>query len=153
MFDKRQQHLKFTRDRVDARMKRKTDQPDIWKLVMQGSEMDEKALISPELYNNASLFMIAGTETTATLLSGATYLLLQNPTRLARLTKEIRDTFKTFDDINLTTLSQLPYLTACLDEALRMYPPVAGGLRRVVPPEGATVCGRYLPGGVSIVFG
>ena len=102
-----------------------------------------------ELQQNASLLVIAGSETTATLLSGVTYLLLTNTVALQKLTEEIRSTFKTEDEIDINTVGQLNYMLACLDEALRCYPPVAMGLPRVVPPGGGTVCGQYVPPGVS----
>ena len=44
----------------------------------------------PEIIANSSVLIVAGSETTATLLSGATYYLLQNPTKLARLQDEVR---------------------------------------------------------------
>lgn len=95
--------------------------------------------------------MLAGTETTATELSGLTYLLLKNPVQLERLTKEVRSAFSSMDDMTMTKLSQLEFLSACLEEGLRMYPPVPIGLARTAPAGGATVCGHWVAGGVSAV--
>lgn len=78
--------------------------------------------------------MIAGTETTATLLSGLTYYLLSNPSKLRKLVNEIRSTFASESDISIERLQALPYLNACLEEGLRMYPPVSNGLARITPP-------------------
>jgi cytochrome P450 len=64
---------------------------------------------------------------------------------LEKLTEEIRTSFQSEDEIDFAGVSALPYLLACLDEALRMYPPVATGLPRVVPAGGAAVCGTYVP--------
>lgn len=36
-------------------------------------------------------------------------------------------------------------MLACLREALRRYPPVAGPLPRVVPKGGANIAGRFVP--------
>jgi len=74
-----------------------------------------------------------------------TFLLLTNRAALEKLTKEIRTTFQSEDEIDFAGVSALPYLLACLDEALRMYPPVATGLPRVAPAGGAAVCGTYVP--------
>ena len=63
--------------------------------------------------------MIAGTETTATALSGTTYHLLRNPDAMAKLSKEMRDTFSSFEDINLEDLARQKYLMAVLQEGLR----------------------------------
>lgn len=145
----KQRHINFAAEKVDKRMAQKTERPDIWTYVTKNSHIEGQGLTLNELHSNGALFMIAGTETTATLLSGLTYILLQNPAKLARLTAEIRGTCRTFDDLTMTTLSQLQYLQACIEEALRIYPPVPSGLPRVTPKDGATVCGRWVPGGVS----
>lgn len=93
---------------------------------------------------------MAGSETTATLLAGVTYLLLSNPDTLKKLTDEVRTTFKEESDITMTSVNQLTYMLACLNEALRVYPPVPTGLPRVVPRGGRSVLERYVPQDVSI---
>lgn len=102
-----------------------------------------------QLEGNASIIIIAGSETTATLLSGATYLLLKNPAKMKELVNEVRTTFDKESDVNLTSVNKLTYMLACLDEALRLYPPVPTGLPRTVPEGGATVRGEFLPEKVS----
>jgi hypothetical protein len=145
---KRQSYIKFGADKVDRRMSRKTERPDIWTYVTK-NRGDEAPLAPTELHSNGTLFMLAGTETTATELSGLTYMLLRHPDKMARLTEEVRTAFKSTDEMTMAGLSRLPYLQACVEEALRLYPPVAVGLPRVAPKGGAEVCGRYVPGGVS----
>jgi cytochrome P450 len=60
----REQHMKYSHDRVDRRLARKTNRSDIWTLVLR--QEGEKALSLGEMHSNSDLFMIAGTETTAT---------------------------------------------------------------------------------------
>jgi cytochrome P450 len=146
---KRKMHLAFTTERIENRMARKTERPDIWTFVTRHSE-EEGGLKPTELHSNGSLFMLAGTETTATELSGLTYLLLKNPDKLLRLTKEIRAAFSSFDDMTMTRLSQLKYLEVCIEEGLRYYPPVPVGLARTKITGGASICGRWIAGGVSM---
>ena len=69
---------------------------------------------------NASVLIIAGSETTSTLLSGITYLLLRNPEQLERLTDEVRSSFKSDDEITLLSVNKLEYMLACLNEGLRL---------------------------------
>lgn len=145
----RDQHFAYSAERVTKRIEQKElDRPDIWHLVLK--QEDEKALTLKEMHSNASLFMGAGTETTATELSGTIYYLLKNPTKMARLVKEIRGAFPTAQDISMEKLAQIPYLFAVLEEGLRMYPPVPSGLPRLSPPEGASVAGKYIPPGYRV---
>ncbi|ORY15952.1 cytochrome P450 [Clohesyomyces aquaticus] len=148
-------HMRHTIDRVEKRMARKTDRPDIWTHLMRHSESDEnkgKGLTTTEMHSNAGLFMLAGTETTATELSGLTYLLLKSPERMERLKNEVRSAFATPDEMTMVGLSQLRYLNACLEEGMRMFPPVPIGAERKVPQGGAKVCGNWLPGGTIVIL-
>ncbi|KAK8182868.1 cytochrome P450 [Phyllosticta citribraziliensis] len=149
---KREEHGKHTMAQVTKRLSTKTDRPDFWTLVLDGKKQGADGgppLSLGEMHANASLFMIGGTETTATLLSGALYLLLANPGCLRRLTDEVRGAFASPDDISLEALPRCLYLNAVLEESLRVYPPVAEGLHRVAPAGGAVVCGHFVPEGVS----
>ena len=151
--EKRKQHIAHSRERVDNRLAMKTDRPDIWTYILRHTESDEnkKGLSLHQMYSNASTFMIAGTETTATQLSGLTYQLLKNPEAMKKLTAEVRGAFRSRNDIQMQPLAQLKYLNACLEEGLRMYPPVPVGMPRITPAPGATVCGYFVAGGVSTI--
>jgi cytochrome P450 len=47
-------------------------------------------------------------------------------------------------------VKNLPYLRACLDEAMRLTPPVATDLIRRTPPEGARIDGKVIPGDTNV---
>lgn len=147
---KRVEHFNFSVQRVTKRLEKGRDAEgvDLWDLVM--SQPEGKGLSRGEMDANSSLFMAAGTETTATLVSGLTFLLLKNPEAMKNLTKEIRNTFPGSEEMSFEKLAALPYLNACIKEAFRLYPPVVTGLPRMTPPDGSTVCGHYVPPGVSI---
>ncbi|KAJ5664215.1 hypothetical protein N7507_004946 [Penicillium longicatenatum] len=98
-----------------------------------------------KLVSNAEILIIGGSETTASLLSGVTYLLLQNPEAHQILKDEVRSAFHSEEDITLISVNQLSYMLACLDEAMRMYPPIANGLPRVCPKGGSQVLGEFIP--------
>ena len=67
---------------------------------------------------------------------------------LHRLTAEIRDAFKSDEEIKFEELVKLPYMTAVIDEGLRMFPSAPIGFVRTVPEGGDTVDGHFIPGGV-----
>ncbi|RYO79135.1 hypothetical protein DL764_010045 [Monosporascus ibericus] len=136
-------------DRLDKRLARGSDQPDIWNLILD-KDGEQGLLTVPQMHSNAQLFMAAGTETSTTLLSGLTYLLLTNPGSMQILTDEIRGAFKLSEQINFDSIARLPYLNACIEEGLRMYPPVPSGFPRVTPEGGNTIVGQWIPPGVSV---
>ena len=104
-----------------------------------------------EMANNAGILVLAGSETTATLLSGATYFLLAHPPSLAKVVAEVRGAFATADEITLTaTASRLPYLHAVLEESLRLYPPVPGFLPRRTGDRGNVIDGHFVPANVGL---
>ena len=93
-----------------------------------------------------SAFSIAGAETTATFLVSMTAFLLRAPAAYENLKREIRDTYKNYDDINATTALKLPYLQAVIQEGLRIHPPGSHGFPRL--SAGAFVDGHWVPKGV-----
>lgn len=81
---------------------------------------DEKGLTPGEIVENANVLIIAGSETTATQLSGTTFHLLSNPDKYQKLVQEIRSAFTTEDDITLLTTNGLTYTNAVFEEGFRM---------------------------------
>lgn len=97
-------------------------------------------------YSNAMI--IAGSETTATVMSALTYHLCRLPAIYDKLKQEVRSRYKSGNEI--TSLSAtFPYLTAAIHEILRLLPPIPFGMPRIVPPGGDTVDEMFIPGGVS----
>lgn len=118
-----EKHHKFITDRVHERLTKSPEQPDIWSLVT--AETATASLISEEeRYSIANELMIAGTETSATVLSGCLYHLLRNPVWLAALTQDIRakyspDTEAGPDKITMASLQANKLLEAILKESMR----------------------------------
>ncbi|KAI4267284.1 MAG: hypothetical protein L6R38_008321, partial [Xanthoria sp. 2 TBL-2021] len=109
-----------------------------------------------EIISTSGVLLIGGSETTATLLSGATYHLLTNPDILAKLQAEVRGAFQDESDMTLNSLAKhdlLPYLEAVLTESLRMYPPVPANLPRMTGPEGDVIDGYFVPANVRVCLG
>ncbi|KAI1153642.1 cytochrome P450 [Nemania diffusa] len=138
-------HFNHTVSRVDKRLENGSTKPDLWNLV------EESNTLTPgEIYTNAELFMTAGTETTASLLSGTTYYLLQNPAKMKILVDEVRGRFKSNEEITLEALGHLKYLNACIREGLRVYPPVPSAIPREIAEGGNVVMGKWLPAGTRV---
>ncbi|THW34272.1 cytochrome protein [Aureobasidium pullulans] len=91
----------------------------------------------------------AGSDTTSISLSSIIYFLINSPTALQKLRAEIEEKLPTARTRNQTyqEVQKLPYLQACIKEALRMHPATGLPLSRIVPDGGTTVAGMYLPQG------
>ncbi|KAH6654810.1 cytochrome P450, partial [Truncatella angustata] len=109
----------------------------------KGAELDIQYLA-----NQSNILIVAGSETTATFLAGATYFLLRNKPALAKLQTELRSTFSEFSQITGDSVTPLPYLGAVIEEGLRLFPPAGFGLPRICP--GATIDGYYIPAGTTV---
>ncbi|KAL4915002.1 cytochrome P450 [Aspergillus aurantiobrunneus] len=93
----------------------------------------------------------AGSDTTAIALTQVLEFLLQHPECLCQLREEV-DSVLDEDEVVAAydKVKNLPYLRACLDEALRLFPPTSAGLPRRTPPEGASIMGEWIPGDTSV---
>lgn len=117
--------------------------------LISGYLLPDSGVSDQEYQSTVETLIIAGSETTATLMSGVTYYLLRDPERMAKLCAEIRNAFTSSDEIDLTGVNKLPYLLACLDEALRIYPPVPEAFPRNTGPRAEMICGEMVPPHVS----
>lgn len=152
-FKSRKKSLETIRAMVLKRMATKTDRKDFMFYALRAMEMgDPTTMMSKEeITATFEVLLIAGSETTSTLLSGVTYELLKNPNVLKKLVAEIRGAFAHSHDITLASVNNLTYQLAVLNEALRIMPPIATALVRFVPSgPGEIVGGRFVPGGTRV---
>ncbi|KAH8731789.1 cytochrome P450, partial [Phaeosphaeriaceae sp. PMI808] len=144
-------------DMVEKRMQNKgSDRGDFldhilrFGLVTNETKGQSKGLGLEELKNTSSDIAIAGSETTATLLSGLIFYLLKNPDVLHKVTNEVR-TLKSSDDITISsTLTELPYLKAVIEEGMRIFVPAPILAARSIKAGGLAVGGYWLPGGTRV---
>ncbi|RWS07829.1 Cytochrome P450 3A13-like protein [Dinothrombium tinctorium] len=83
-----------------------------------------KKLSEEEIIAQVMVFLVAGYETTASLLSFTSYCLAINESVQEKLYDEIKTNVDKINEINYELLNSLPYLNAVINEALRIYPPV-----------------------------
>lgn len=100
-----------------------------------------------EIHKNSEALIIAGSETTATCLSGTIYYLGRNAPIMQRLVDEVRSNFNSEDEITIKSTLNLTYLQAVIEESLRIFPPVVVSPTRVSP--GDFVGDYYIPKNVS----
>ncbi|TDZ20879.1 FAD-linked oxidoreductase apf9 [Colletotrichum orbiculare MAFF 240422] len=114
----------------------------------------ESTLTKSEIRAESATLVVAGSDTSSTTLAATMFYLSGNEKAYTRLCEQIRSTFKTVDEIRLgPKLSSCSYLRACIDEALRMSPPVGGALWREVRQGGMTIDSVWVPEGIDVGTG
>jgi cytochrome P450 len=146
-------NMQWAAEAVQRRIARgDTERKDFMHYILEAN--DDKGMSNAEINVNAFSLNIAGSESSSTLLTGTLFLLLTNPEALARLEAEIRNTGagqKADDGAAIDVSSScLPYLDAVVNEALRLYPPVAITMPRRVPEKGALIDGRFVTEGITV---
>jgi hypothetical protein len=59
--------------------------------------------------------------------------------------------FQTPEEINFLALKSLKYLSAVVDESMRIHPAAPTSQPRVVPDGGCLISGHRVPGGLSLI--
>lgn len=104
-----------------------------------------------EIEDDSLLQILAGSDTTATILRIGLIYIISNPRIYRRLQRECDSAQVPPTEIitNNRTL-ELPYLMACIQETLRHHPAASGHAPRVTPPHGDTHNGMYIPPGTVV---
>lgn len=124
------------------------DHPDFMHQIL--THQSKKTLSPGEIILNIALFISAGTDTTATVLTGWTYFICTHPKVYQRLIAEVTEAFTSTSEIRWEKAMRLQYLEATIYEAFRLFPPSAASQQRIVPAGGATIDGYYLPAGTTV---
>ncbi|KAI1169505.1 cytochrome P450 CYP65A1 [Nemania sp. FL0916] len=134
---------RFSQEKISKRVESKKTRPDFVEFMLSGT--GSMKMTREEIDNNAFVLTVAGSETTATALTGATYLLATNPKSLTKLATEICNAFADDKTINFSSVRSLPFLDAVMHESLRIYPPGVNAQPRIVPPGGSLILGQHVP--------
>ena len=139
-----------------ARVAARLDAPaapreDLLKKLMEGKDAAGRPLGRDEITAEALTMLIAGSDTTSNTLCAVMFWVLRSPGVLAALQAELDAALAAPWKIPAyAAVKNLPYLDAVINESLRMHSTSSLGLPRVVPPQGATVCGEFFVGGTVL---
>ncbi|KAK4210329.1 cytochrome P450 [Rhypophila decipiens] len=139
----------FAAKRIKERLEITTTRPDFVDSLVRENADGQAKFTESEVVQTMRLVVLAGSETTATALSGVAYYLCRYPEVQRRLEEEIRGAFEDEKEIDMHKVSKLKYMLAVLDETLRMYPPAANSFPRICQPGGDVILGKHVPGGTK----
>jgi cytochrome P450 len=123
------------------------NQKDLLDKFLDARDSAPGVISNREVMSLGLTMIFAGAETTAVTLLAIFYDLLKNPRVYATLQTEIS---QLSSPVAYNIAQKLPYLDACIKESFRLYPAVSILPERVVPDQGATICGHFVPGGTLV---
>jgi cytochrome P450 len=152
---KREQYMKYSKAQAMERTKIGTedcDRKDFFYYLLNARDPETgRGFSKDELWGESNLFIIAGSDTTSTALASTFFYLAHNAPALATVKAEIRAAFQSSTEITQgQALNSCHFLRACIDEAMRLSPPVAGALPRTVLQGGLTIDERFIPAGTDV---
>nr|XP_058148558.1 cytochrome P450 4F2-like isoform X1 [Dasypus novemcinctus] len=133
--------------------KARTKTLDFIDVLLLAKDEDGKGLSDEDIQAEADTFMFEGHDTTASGLSWTLYNLAKHPEYQERCRQEVQELLRDrlSEEIEWDDLANLPFLTMCIKESLRLHPPVTTISRSctedIVLPEG-----RVIPKGVICVI-
>lgn len=146
MMEQRKSHEQLALEKVRRRCENNLERRDFISHLIKAR--DDSVISTEEMEQQASILILAGSETTSIALTFSTYFLLQNPKSMQRLREELQAQYQQEEDIDARSVNQLPYLHAVIQEALRLSPPITNGFPRQTPVQGGVVDGHHVPGRV-----
>ncbi|KAI8712522.1 hypothetical protein NCS52_01350600 [Fusarium sp. LHS14.1] len=142
--------LRLSNSRLE-RYRRMEKLDDFFQALMQDRNGTPYSLEWGEVVAEVNIMMNAGSVTTAIALTNALYQLIRTPRAMTLLREEVDAALEPDEVIApYDKVKHLPYLRACLDESLRLFPLTTHGLPRKTPPDGLNVMGHYVPGNTTV---
>ncbi|KAI0034107.1 cytochrome P450 [Vararia minispora EC-137] len=144
----------FARENVQRRLKLGASRKDLFHHL---NDEEGHEPMPPSIANvcaEGTLAIVAGADTTSTTMTGVFYNLLRRPEAYRRLRQEIEAMFPDREEpLDSGKLGRMEWLNGCINESLRLYPPVASGSqRRVERGAGPKLLGSYLIPGETQLF-
>lgn len=161
LFAKPNAIVRFTEKHIDAhaRSHQAALKPDFVTRFQMAREKYPDVMTTSQLIDFAVTNVSAGSDTTAIILRAVFFYLLTDAARLDRVLSEVKQTLArrrqgqdhgSSDHFSWAEARQMHFLQACIKESLRLHPALGMNLPRVVPVQGATICGVFIPGGTEV---
>ncbi|KID78805.1 Cytochrome P450 family protein, partial [Metarhizium brunneum ARSEF 3297] len=147
--------LHMSQQNIRERKKRGTDRNDMLEQLFEVQREKPDKLDDICVASMAASNIFAGSDSTSVSISAFLYHTLRNPEVKKKLMDEI-DEHAAKNNIprgavfDLEIINNMPFLQACMYEALRCHPAVGVSLGRVVPPSGLQIGEQFIPGGSGI---
>jgi cytochrome P450 len=133
---------------IRERQANPTDADDLLNLLLN-AEDEHGPLPLKRVRDEVTTFMLAGHETTANAMTWMWYLLAEHPEARERLLDEV-DGVLSDRRPDVSDLPSLPWTTACLEEAMRLFPPAWSIPRTAIRDD--VIDGHRIPRGATVII-
>ena len=123
-------HLQYSEDSrvllnnlIEERIGQNREEDDLLDMLLKATYEDGTHMDRRQLIDEVLILFTAGHETTANALSFTLFLLAVHPQIQEKVYEEIEQIGSPGDDL-LSWISQFNYTQQCIEEAMRLYPPV-----------------------------
>ncbi|KAF7344421.1 hypothetical protein MSAN_01923300 [Mycena sanguinolenta] len=127
---------------------------DLWYHLADEAGLEKRKPSLEDTTADSVIAVIAASDTTALALSSVVWFLLSIPEHYRRVQQELDEVIVDGDDpLDTKKHQELHFLSACINEALRLHPPVPskGGSRQIpLTQHGRSIAGRFIPPGTSV---
>ncbi|XP_078527721.1 cytochrome P450 4B1-like [Lissotriton helveticus] len=144
VIQQRKDLLKNEKELEKIQQKRHLDFLDI---LICSKDENGQPLSDEDLRAEVDTFMFEGHDTTASGISWILYCMGQNQEHQKKCREEVKEILGDRDTVEWEDLSRMTYITMCVKESLRLYPPVPGVSRTLAKPV-TFFDGRTLPEGI-----
>lgn len=104
----------------------------------------------PIIQGDSRLIIVAGSDTTAATLSHLFYHLASHHEVVEKLREEVKPMIEADGSISHVKIQDAQYLNGCINEALRLNPPVPCGVFRKTPKDGVHIGDTFIAGNTII---
>ncbi|PKY02011.1 cytochrome P450 [Aspergillus campestris IBT 28561] len=112
LLEKHKAHSELAITKVRRRLQTNTARPDFIHHMMKAADAD--TISKEQLEKQASILILAGSETTSVALTFVTFHLIQHKDKFTRLRSELGVVFTNESDIDIVSANELPYLHAVI---------------------------------------
>ncbi|KAI1323176.1 benzoate 4-monooxygenase cytochrome P450 [Xylariaceae sp. FL0255] len=141
----------LTKERMERHAKGE-ELDDLFQPMLEDRSGEEPPIVTADRIAEVEQAVGAGTDGPAVSISMTLYYLVRYPETLTQLRAELDSVLSPKDSIApWAKVRSLPYLRACIDEAMRLAPPVATELIRRTPPDASILIdGEIIPPDTSV---
>jgi len=147
--------LQFCASQIEDRIlvQGKQEDPDITHFLIEdfkAKDAETQKRESKMLHVDSKLIIVAGSDTTAAALTYLFYHIAVEPGLISRLREEIEPLLNSDGAIEHQNIQGAALLNGCINESLRLHPPVPSGVYRKAPQEGIYIGENWIPGNTII---